>query len=497
MIDAVRERMTKGSFRGLAKFNARPYYEDVETIAKYISYIIVHPSIQRKAGNSGESGWDKKNQNEYLYAFFSSETDNSVMVVDCRAALRHNKRIGDKKSINFFEDQIRDAERGYRDISDVHVDISGLPVYLSIDGNNTASTLSNFYLSKVPYVQATNSSSGEVWYKELPENQKRAISSKYQVPFVILEDITVDEATELFQNRNKQTNLNPQEHRQARITPLADFVRDTANEEKALQMFKNIFKPKELDQRHHEQMVARFVCAVYHPKQKRDKKLLDKLYEETYQLAKDVQTKVEKIINFMTNMWEDGFVGETIKKSVKQSDIALLFLTLKGLVGGGIEPTKSQYRDFLEKFFEVIWKLQAESANLPAACNEWNFNHIKGNSAINAENSSKAVDMVILRFKELGYLDCGNEGSIVSRKRNSSHGFSFKQKATRLAKQNFEVGGKKINILEFYQPNNNLLHADHIVPFSKGGETTPDNLDLLSPLENQAKGDRMPEQASV
>ena len=83
--------------------------------------------------------------------------------------------------------------------------------------------------------------------------------------------------------------------------------------------------------------------------------------------------------------------------------------------------------------------------------------------------------------------------------RNSAHG-----KAVRCSLQ--RAREKKINLSSLTKEQKDLIakiytkaremgpdyHVDHIIPISKGGTHTPENLQILTAAENRAKGAKMP-----
>jgi len=74
-----------------------------------------------------------------------------------------------------------------------------------------------------------------------------------------------------------------------------------------------------------------------------------------------------------------------------------------------------------------------------------------------------------------------------------SHEFDASQQndkviRARLRFKVFQRDGFKCNFCGYGSTDGVKLHADHIIPFSKGGKTTLENLQTLCSLCNQGKG---------
>ena len=187
------------------KYDCDPQRWSFQHIHRFYTKIFLDDSFQRKGGLERGSGWSEKNSSSYLESAISEGVTNSLILANIDECLYHANRIGNQESVEYFKER---QSAGHK--------------YVSIDGNNTSSTIHHFMMGEVK-------TSGGKFLSDFGETKIEEISHEEKVQVYIYRKITLSEMTKKFRNVNKSTKLNDQEARQARCTELAKFIREVSN----------------------------------------------------------------------------------------------------------------------------------------------------------------------------------------------------------------------------------------------------------------------------
>jgi len=432
-------------------------------VQKHYKSIMLDDSFQRRGGCERGSGWPKKNQQAYLKSAIEEGVTNSILLANVDECLSHAHAQNDRASIEYFEGV---KNKGFK--------------YVSIDGNNTSSTIFHFMENMI------ETSSGEL-LSDYGEEQRSEIEHEEKIMVYVFRKIGLDEMTEKFRNVNKSTNLNDQESRQARVTPLAMFVREVANESlgegetvaKARVLFKNLIYDKETqwDKRKHEEITAQVAL-------KREKGFkvdikkteLDEFYDKNFDISEKTKKAVIELYDIVGGVATE--VGPLSKKLGRGQFHALLDFVGE-VVRKGYDIKKE--KDFFDWFLKKDIDFSANASKLTEEQKNDSYNHwittFNKHALYNKTNERFLQD-----FEEL------EQKGYISMKRKGHERASFGQKKQLFSEQEgFLRSGGNMSATDLYT---GVLEADHVKSVKDGGETELENLELMTKAENRSKGSK-------
>ena len=423
-------------------------------------------SFQRFGGYDYGSGWTVSQACLYISNFLSGATFNKIINVDVEEALKYCKEIGDKPSIVYFQSLLKE---GYK--------------YVSIDGNNSASYLTAFIDGKEDLVvQSDDYSADPLRFNEMAVELQHDVLYTERIEVVILRRITIDDMCHLFRSLNTQTKLNGQEWRQARVTPLAQSIRDYGRKTSSFFMNFN-FKGKDpIDKRTHEEILAQFAIKI-----EKDYKgflkgtQLDDVYENTNTWSAKTITALNKLTNHVVNL-DDEFEGETLSKRLSRGQVHNLFDAFRVFDDESFKI--DDYRQFFEWFLEV----DADAINKSKSVLEENLENESYTYWTKYYGTPSCYSNIKALFKCAFYQDIDElkKNGVVSIIRKSSDSFTWTHKLELYEKQKGELRtGEKMNILDFYFGK---YEADHVKSIKDGGTTDISNGELMTIIENRRKG---------
>jgi|3_EtaG_2_1085321.scaffolds.fasta_scaffold24127_2 hypothetical protein len=196
----------------VSRYGASEDKQSLKKISRLYKQTLLDGSFQRWGGIEHGSGWSVEDGISYVRNVLSGSVFNKIILAHVPSCLEYALKINDAESIVYFTEK---KEEGIE--------------YVSIDGNNSSSMI-NAFLENHDEMYFTGSGGSKKYFKDFTEDERESIQHDKTLTVTILTKITLSEMTELFRAMNKQTNLNNQEHRQARITPLSQFIRELANE---------------------------------------------------------------------------------------------------------------------------------------------------------------------------------------------------------------------------------------------------------------------------
>jgi hypothetical protein len=465
-----------------AKNEKNPLFEVQEEYRK----TLLDGSFQRYGGYDTGTGWKLKEGIAYLENLLVGATFNAIINIDVKAALRYAIEQNCHDSIEYYQDVLKRCYEYTDEEGKVHKQYYE---YISVDGNNSASFIDAFLNSEEGVKIRHNGAKDPVYLKDMDEKQQREIVHRQMIPRVILTDILIDDACELFRNINTSTKLNNQEHRQARRTDLSQFIRDVSNGANR-DIFVNLVytNKSSLDTRSHEEMVAQFVLKANSNFTKMlSRQELDNLYEQTNMLDKETK---DVIVNVLGNVYEiakkiNG--GEPLQRKLKKGQLQNLF----DFVHTVIEKHEFRIEDhvrFFNWFLETDTKFLTESKTITEEELEdksytyWTKYYY--NKASNYNNSRTLFEATFL--KDVESLVADDVLAKPTKPRGNNNNFSWEDKLKLYSLQEKTLrNGKKMTILDLYLGK---YEADHVTSVKDGGETTIPNGELMTMHENRSKG---------
>ena len=196
----------------VSRFGAVEEKQSLKKISRLFNKTLLDGSFQRWGGIEHGSGWSIEDGILYIHNVLSGAVFNKIILAHVTSCLEHAIKINDAESIAYFTEKKAEGHE-----------------YVSIDGNNSSSMI-NAFLENHEEMYFTGSGGSKKYFKDFTDDEQESIEHDKTLTVTVLKEITLSEMTTLFRAMNKQTNLNNQEHRQARITLLSRFIRELANE---------------------------------------------------------------------------------------------------------------------------------------------------------------------------------------------------------------------------------------------------------------------------
>jgi hypothetical protein len=291
----------------------------------------------------------------------------------------------------------------------------------------------------------------------------------------------------LFRRLNMSTKLNDQEHRQARWSGLAKFIREVSNYQKGALDTRKMFlhfvytNKDNLDKRSHEEMVAQLSYKILRNYQvELQATSLNSFYNTVDTLEPKVRTLVKHILNESARMANTLSVG--MKAKLKKGGLHNLWDMIQIVDQRNLKI--ADHERFLEYFIDVHTKASAAAKDIPAKDEEelsydyWTHNHNKQNDY----NRIRQLFSDRLAVEEATLLSEG----ILKRKRPSNSYYTFEDKIKLWDLQGHQDrNGQEIKAIDLYLGK---IHADHVKSVADGGPTEIWNGENMFVEDNLRKG---------
>ena len=449
--------------RILDKYDAKEDKQNVYRLDKKCKETYVDPSFQRYGGVDRGSGWTHKDSRSYIENFLIGAVYNRVIVADAEECLKFAKEQHDQESIEYFQSAL---DRGYK--------------YISIDGNNTSSTLSHFIFNhEEMYVICDN---GKAHFKDFAEEKQEDIKYTEKIDFTILRRISKPEICHLFRALNTQTKLNDQEYRQAMPSKLSEFIRNLANDTNQIIFTNFVLKQHSyLDKRVHEEITASLALRLQLPRAVLKKRQLDSLYETSLDLKPTTKKTMENIFHVMRDIAES--VGGLKSQKLSKGQFHLFFGTCKFLIEG----LDTKITDH-EMFFNYFLEKCAQADDVAKNVMQQNLEEESFTYWLVQYANPTMFDKAILLFEEtlMSDFDSLVRRGMLEKIRTEKDRFSFNDKKNLLQLQRGkDRNGEELKTLDLYR---GLLEADHVKSIKDGGLTILENGELMTMEDNRKKG---------
>ena len=447
------------------KYDAREERKSLSMVQKNYKKTKLDGNFQRHGGVDNGSGWTIQNSKDYLSSLLDGTTFNTIIVAHAGDCLRFAEDEGDEDSIEYFKNILLE---GYE--------------YVSIDGNNTSSTVNAFLEGHEKIFVRRNGKKMKL--DDFTEDEQEEIKYNEKVRFIALRKIGIKDMCDLFRALNTSTKLNNQEWRQARWSELSQFIRDISNGDRKL-LFKNLVfnKDNDLDKRCHEEMVAFLAMKINYDYSSRAyglKTYLDTFYRETSSLSTETQNKLRVILETCSGISEA--TGALKKKLTKGGlyalwdviEISIYSFSLKiDDLGGFFEWFLRKHNEFTRASGQVLEENMEEESY-----SYW----IRYSQRVGSYQSTRSL------FKSLlvGDMEELISNGVRSYKRTSKDSFTWEQKLELYHKQNGKTRKEEeMSYLDLYLGK---YEADHMVSVKDGGGTEVSNGELMFREDNRRKG---------
>ena len=480
----------------LSSFGAQAGYITLLNVATQHTKTYLDGAFQRYAGHEFASGWSLREMQEYIICLLSGKVCNDIVRVDLNLAYHWN---------NSMPQGCEDSAIYYKRLLDAGFD------YLSVDGNNTSSAVTNFMNDKFPiFDTGTNE---EVWWRDLDGDEQLTFKTQ-PLSVITISQITRKQVHELFIKLQKGTRLNPQEIRNAHCTPLSRYVRDNANTIKVddsekkrnlgevkdsaypsgTTFFNNVMYPKNtsnyLEVRKHEQFVATIINKIESGYSANiGKSALDKLYLQS-DLKDSTKKSFEAIIGVLDKISPDKALSEPLSTALNGPSSIFTFVDLIDMVVNKHNYDIVDAEKFLKKFIEWETKKVGEAEALTNTAEDREKSYIwKQKYSSLPENYNPVREMMKTELlKDLSTVDEWVSEGIIKKRRTRKDSFSARQGVMAACKQNFETRkGEEFGINDVLT---NRVVKDHMRSVKDNGKTEVSNCELMYPEDNFKKGSK-------
>jgi len=449
-----------------SKYDAHEEKKNMHMIRKLFEVTKLDGNFQRWGGVEKGSGWSIAASNEYISSLMSNSVFNKIIVADVECCLLYAKRERDTASEEYFQD-LWDA--GYK--------------YVSIDGNNTSSTVTAF-LDCHEKIYFKDIDGNKKTFADLTKDEQDDVMYTEKLDVATLRQIGIEEMCKLFQRLNVSTSLNAQEHRQARWSEMSKFVRDVSNLPEVRTMFTNfVFQAKSLDKRAHEEVVAQFAMKLS-GFAKMTKPDMDKFYESTSSLNEADEKEITAILKIAAKMAAiRGTLANSKGTRFRRGQLLVLLDVIREITttrGYKIKGYETMFKWFAKTDYDLRQAAKTVTAEDAAEKSYVHWTHQYYTRSLWERSLAKMMES--FEDVEEEWVDAGH----LVRKRTSADTFTQSQKEELLYLQEGQTRkGEQIDIFDLYDGK---LEADHVVSVKDGGATEISNGELMYTEDNRTKG---------
>jgi hypothetical protein len=360
--------------------------------------------------------------------------------------------------------------------------------YEVVDGQQRLHAVWDFYDGKYALALDADPANGYkiagLHYPELPD-ELRIQFDTYPLDMIVLEETDEEEAREMFLRLQSGSTLKASEKRNAMAGNVRDMVRELTHHE--------FFSRCGFANRRFEfdQVVAQMLLLelAHGPCEIGDQELT-KAYSEYSDFdfargqGKKIADKIRRVLVFLSRAFPEK--TPELKKTSAVSLYLLVSTLMDTHVIANLEPSFGEW--FID--FETT-RTEDEGRPQDERDPDMVSYHEHTTRATNSEDSIKLRHEILSRTFMLAFTD-------LPRLDNKQREFSFEQKLAIYRKyrgicQWVEKDGMHCGVKCSWSD----WHADHIIPWSRGGPTTVANGQLLCPKHNLIKGATLPNQNSV
>lgn len=471
----------------LKVFSCETAYVTVEELAKKLelnkytksgkAIAYADPAFQANRGNTYR--WARDSQTWFLESIFIGANIQSITIVNVKSCYDYAKESGDKNDLEYFG---KLYEEGVR--------------WLIVDGANRLNTISLFKENKIKLsdfqVLGQDDSRLSVTGGTLKGFEPRV--SKFflnrAIPITFVGNCTRKELSDIFKRVNSGQPLNDAEYRNSFCTPIANIVRDIADYDfKHRKTLTNRESSYAKRRKYDDYIATLLTIYVYGIKTMAGKKIKLKMYNKEVIEKKDTEAQAHKFTEFYNKVVNLFGVGRLEKLAMQNyctlMDIFIFLHEVKKEDNLDLDPSKAFV--FFEKWLSLVTNLYQDKKteyDCVGICTNLNKAPYKRfqQSLFDGKLNGKRLLIHREKAKELDLF------SYFIKKDKKRH-FTQKQKLFGTVQQGFKDSytGEKISLDE--TDFGSKYEADHSKPWSKGGETTEENLVVTEKSQNRLKSD--------
>jgi hypothetical protein len=399
-------------------------------VKSYALKTYVDPRFQRK------KVWKINSKLGFRTSVIDNTIANPIILVSVESCIERSEITKNQLDFDYFT---KVKERGFK--------------FISIDGNNRT----NYCLNEWSNVDKENMTpEEEIFFRER------------QIPVTIFRSCTREEMHLIAIRTNKGIAWNKQEDRNAIYGYVSDFIRDLSvnlSKNQTTQLVSGLNPNRMQD----DELYAMMLCYHQHPSSHISGQLLKSLYER-----KSVDN--EKEFKTIISAWELVVKNMAVNKiKIDKSLVMNLFVFLYEIYhNSGRKINEKTVTDFSKIYIEL------EGQRL------MNIDSWKNNLRYATKKLKEKSDRILSDF--IPYIDEFFIKLDTKRLFNIDDKIKMYKQSNGVVKR-LDGTEVKLNLLQVL--NGDLVHADHVDPYTLGGETTLENGQLLLKKDNLKKSDKV------
>ena len=409
--------------------------------------------------------WDKPQESRFITSLITGQAPSKIIVANIQECLRQIPE--DSEDWQYF---FKYMDLGFDKIA--------------IDGNNRTRTIWKYLKGLVAiqngqYNLPDNSviiiTNNNNTFSTHPKALKEHIRANVMITICEYIVATRDDLSRLFININDGFTLNDQELRNAIIVDFADYVRETSK--KFQKAFQYIFKKGNDRLKIDEQIVNLAVCSTFGPAHGISKKDKFEAYNDNSIVWLNMKKGGNKnIVDTLTLV--EKYADRGFKDPSTLTNLFMLICHINS-IKVKILDQKSFFKWFMATENARVANIDRKICTLK---NGTELNYNATGSAASSNFLPARLDVILEDFQKI-------KPGIVTEV-DSERLFTNIQRYQAWVKQDGVCPRTDKTIPEDEIQNHDLWAADHVIPYSKGGKTTLDNLELVCRKYNQSKGNK-------
>jgi len=403
--------------------------------------------------------WKQKDRGLYVRSVLRGMALTPFILADVKKCLAN---ATDPKDIEYFENL---ANKGY--------------AYVTCDSNNRGTTMYMLMNDQTPFPTGSYEigrklltiDNASTFLKDLSESDQTMVGARY-VNVVYITKATRRELSDIFDAVNRGVTQNAQEMRQSWYTNIAQPIRDLATKhETKIANDNKVYTETQVNRRYIDEMIVDLcIFSKYGVDTAYNKTIRDAMYKESSPIISEWKT-VDRLLKRISvpeqiNNPRSIFINMMLRLHIEKSDDLKI-------------ADDAAFDNFVYEL-DKKWTL---AKNAPQ------MGHSNGNTFAYKNAGRRQQEFLAWNLKIFFEEVMKTSGLIISV--DPERLYTPEQKYELWINQNgvSTVTGSEIPLLQIL--DSELWQADHIVPHSKGGETTIENGQLIETYINRQKSDTM------
>lgn len=332
--------------------------------------------------------------------------------------------------------------------------------YECVDGQQRCIAIFDFFDNKFPLAKKYSGDLGGKYFQDLPSNMRDRIED-YELMVFEISNATDEEIREMFDRLQRGMTLTAGEKLKAKTGAVHTFITQLTTHP----LFTKIINVKDYRSSYY-QMCAQITGLELNGIKDVKFKNLDELHKTDFNPESEKAQQIKKVINFLSRISDDKVPELHSRAEV----ISLYLMTSELMKSYAMKDNEALVKSFIIDFGKKLRLTEEKNDNVELLTYLNSISHSSDSGASIKKRHDTLMTHFLLFVPDLLPLD-------------TNRGFSEAQRIAIYRKNDgvCQKCGTKV-------PYGSAYHADHIIPYSRGGKTTVENGQLLCSKCNQSEG---------